>query len=160
MSDDNAIDSQHAPAKLKPAVTATAKEQPEPDSPKTAPAPSKSTHVQSSGTESAIHVKWYVDALADGRLFHGFIKSISTQGTDVYFDVNLNKVKSLKLRIHVPPASKTSPPHFIEVSGKVVYTSYNSEESLFHASVHFLDFTQESDRQDLQSRIAAFNKPR
>ena len=107
-----------------------------------------------------IHVKWYVDALVEGHIYHGFIKQIFLHGTEIYLDLDLglSKIKNIKLRIHVPPPSRTSPPHLIEVSGNVVFSAYNNEEALFHSGVHFLEFKDESDRKYLESLIAASNK--
>lgn len=111
--------------------------------------------------EPRMRVKWRVDALIDGKgVYQGFVKDISLSGTDIFLDINLQKVRSLKVRIHVPPLSKTSAPHTMEVSGKVVYTSYDNNEFLFHTGVKFLQFNSAADHDLLQSRIATFNRPR
>lgn len=107
-----------------------------------------------------IKVKWYVDALIEGHVYHGFIKYISLYGTEMFLDLNLGHIKTLRLRIHVPPASRTSPPQFIEVSGNVLFTTYDSGEAMFHIGVHFLEFRQASNQKLLEARIAALNKTR
>ncbi len=77
------------------------------------------------------------------------------KGTDIFLDLNLQKVKFIKLRIYVPPLSKTSAHRIMEVSGKVIYTAYDGTESLFHTGVNFTQFNLASDQTYLQSRIAA-----
>jgi len=107
--------------------------------------------------EPRVHVRWHADAFIDGQgLYQGFVKDISLRGTDIFLDSNLQKVKIIKLRIYVPPVSKTSGPHIMEMSGKIVYTAYDGLESLFHAGVNFLKFKSESDLAYLQSRIDVF----
>lgn len=111
--------------------------------------------------EPRIHVRWHADAFIDGQgVYQGFVKDISMTGTDIFLDRNLQKVKIVRLCIYVPPVSKTSGPHVMEVSGKIIYTAYDSKESLFHTGVNFLQFNLASDRAYLQSRIAVFNRAR
>lgn len=108
-----------------------------------------------------MRVRWHADALVDGQImYRGFVKDISLKGTDIFLDVNLQKIKSIKVRLHVPPLSKKSEPHVMEMSAKVVYTAYDSNEFLFHTGVKFLQFESESDQALLQSRIASFNHAR
>jgi hypothetical protein len=109
--------------------------------------------------EPRIRVKWHADAFIDGQgVYQGFVKDISSRGTDIFVDRNLQKVKFIKLRIYVPPLSKASDPHVMEVSGKVTYTAYDSKECLFHTGVNFVEFNSESDLAYLQSRIATINR--
>jgi hypothetical protein len=111
--------------------------------------------------EPRLHVRWHADAHIDGQgVYQGIVKDISSKGTDIFLDCNLQKVKLVRLRIYVPPASKTCGPHVMEVSGKIIYTAYDSKESLFHTGVNFLRFNLESDLAYLQSRIAVFNRAR
>jgi hypothetical protein len=111
--------------------------------------------------EPRIRVRWRAEAFIDGQgVYQGFVKDISLKGTDVLLDHNLQTVKSVKLRIHVPPLSKTSAPHVMEVSAKVIYTTYDSNESRFHTGVNFTQFNSESDQAYLQSRIATLNRPK
>lgn len=121
-----------------------------------------SPHHASGGThpehEPCLHVKWHVDALVEGRIYHGFLKQVSLHGTEIYLDLDVRNVKTIKLRLHVPPASKTTEPHLIELSGNVAFSSFDSSESLFHVAVNALEFKDDSERKYLQSRIAAFNK--
>jgi len=108
-------------------------------------------------SEPRIHVRWHADALIDGYdVYHGFIKDISSRGTDIFLDRNLQSVKLIKLHIHVPPLSVTSDPHVVEVSGKIIYTAYDSKESCFHAGINFLQFNLEPDLAYLRSRIASY----
>lgn len=104
-----------------------------------------------------VHVRWHADALIDGKdIYHGFVKDISLKGTDFFLNLNLQKIKFIELRIHLPPLSKTSKRHFMEVTGKVIYTAYDSNESLFHTGVNFTHFNLESDQAYLKSRLAAY----
>jgi hypothetical protein len=104
--------------------------------------------------DPCIHVRWHVHAFIDGKgLYKGFVKHISLEGTDIFLDLNLQKVKSIKLCIFVPPLSKTSPPRVMEVSAKVVRTFLDSHESIFRAGVKFTQFNLASDQAYLQSRI-------
>ena len=120
----------------------------------TAPHPPKDSR-----SEPRLHVKWHADAMIEGHgIYRGFVKEISLHGTDIFLDVNLHKVKLLKLRIYVPPATKTSSAHIIEASAKVTYTAYDSKEALFHIGMSFTQFNLESDRDYLQARITAFNR--
>ncbi|MDO8465725.1 MAG: PilZ domain-containing protein [Gallionella sp.] len=105
--------------------------------------------------EPRVHVRWHVDVFVDGQaVYHGFIKDISLKGADVFIDHNLQNVKLVKLLIHVPPLSVTSDHHVVDVSGKVVYTSHDSDELLFRTGINFLKFNLESDQAYLQSRLA------
>lgn len=101
-----------------------------------------------------IRVRWHADAyLGEAAAYQGFIKDISIEGTDIFLDTNLRKIKTLKLRIYIPPLSKKELPHSMDVSGSVVYTSYDSNESMFHTGVKFIQFGSESDRTLLEARI-------
>lgn len=107
-------------------------------------------------SEPRAHVRWHVDAIIDGPgVYHGFVKSISMQGMDVFLERNLQNVKLIKLRIHVPPLHKTNNPHAVVVSGKILYSAYDSKESFFRSGVSFLKFDLESDRAYLQSCLAS-----
>ncbi len=111
--------------------------------------------------EPRLHVRWHAVAFIDGQgVYQGFVKDISLKGTDIFLDHNLQKVKIVKLRIYVPPLSKTSGPHVMEVSAKVIYTAYDSTESLFHTGVNFTQFNVSSDQAYLQSRIAVYSQAR
>lgn len=108
--------------------------------------------------EPRIRVKWHADAYIDGAsVFQGFLKDISMHGTDIFLSTNLQKIKSLKMRIYIPPLSKKEPPHSMDVSGKVIYTSYDSNEFMFHTGIKFLEFASDSDEALLQSRIKLFS---
>lgn len=123
-------------------------------------APSGNTpNLQDHRFEPRIRVKWHADAFIDGAaVYQGFVKDISLSGTDIFLGANLQKVKSLIVRIHVPPLSKKEAAHILNVSGKVIYTSYDSSEFLFHTGIRFLQFESESEQALLQSRIKLFNR--
>lgn len=105
--------------------------------------------------EPRVHVRWHVDVFVDGQaVYHGFIKDISSKGADIFVDHNLQKVKLVKLLIHVPPLSVTDDHHVVDVSGKVIYAAHDSEELLFRTGVNFLKFNLESDQAYLRSRLA------
>jgi hypothetical protein len=126
--------------------------------PKTTP-PASPSMGKESRVEPRIRVKWRVDAFIDGQgVYQGFVKDISLNGTDIFLGHNLQKVKFVKLRIYVPPLSKTSAPHVMDVSANVRYTAYDSREALFHTGVKFSQFNLESDQAYLQSRIATINR--
>ena len=150
------------PAKVAPTVTAVTQESKGPALSKNAAKETPAASIlHEPRQEPRIRVKWHVDAIIDGQdMYKGFVKDISLHGTDIFLDVNLQKVKSLKVRIYVPPLSKKEKPHVMEVSGKVVYTAYDSGEFLFHTGVKFLQFSQDSDHALLQSRISLFNRAR
>lgn len=125
------------------------------------PAPPNSGNHRDLRLEPRIRVKWYADALIDGQyVYQGFVKDISLNGTDIFLGHNLQKIRSIKLRIYVPPLSKKSDPYVIVVAANVRYTAYDSKESLFHTGVNFTKFNLESDQTYLQSRIAILNQAR
>lgn len=162
----NAPDLPPKPVEATTSVTADAKGNKAPDLSKTIPrvipsASIKAGKHQELRVEPRIHVRWHADAFVDGEgVYQGFVKDISLKGTDIFLERNLQKVKIVRLSIYVPPVSKTNSHHVMEISGKVIYTAYDSKESLFHTGVNFLRFNLESDRAYLQSRIAVFNRAR
>ena len=108
-------------------------------------------------SEPRIHVRWHAKAFIDGYdVYHGFVKDISLKGADIFLGHSLQKVKFVNLHIHVPPLNVTSDPRIMEVSGKIIYTAYDSNESLFHTGINFLQFNLESDLAYLRSRIANY----
>lgn len=126
-----------------------------------APAKTSSGKQQEFHDEPHIRIRWHVDVLVDGHdLYQGIVKDITTHGADVFLEADLPKAKLVKLRFHVPPLSKTSGTHFMEVSGKVFYATFDGSESLYHTRINFLKFKDESDLANLQSRINDFNRPR
>jgi len=127
----------------------------EQDKPSATP-PANPQPFQETRKEPRIRVKWYADAIIDGvGAYRGFLKDISLNGTDLFLDSNLQHVKVMKLRIYVPPLSKSSEPRAMEVTGKVVYTIYDGNESLFHTGLNFSQFNSESDQAYLKSRITS-----
>lgn len=110
--------------------------------------------LEESRTERRVHVRWHVDVFIDGQGMHrGFIKDISVKGADIFLEHNMQNVKLIKLHIHVPPLNITEAHHVVEVSGKVIYSSHDSDELLFRTGIKFLEFHSESDRTYLQSRV-------
>jgi hypothetical protein len=154
------------PVNVTTSVTADAKGSKAPDLSKTTPKVTPSAPIDAEihkelRIEPRIRVRWYADALIDGQgVYQGFVKDISLNGTDIFIDLNLQKVKFVKLRIYVPPLSKASTPHVMEVSAKVIYTAYDGNESLFHTGVNFTQFNLASDQAYLQSRIAFYSRAR
>jgi PilZ domain len=103
--------------------------------------------------ESHPHFKWHVDVLAEGHVYHGFVKDISMKGANLFLDHNLQNAKLIKLHIHVPPLVVTSQPRVIEVSAKIISTIYDGNEDSFRSGIIFQKFTQESEQAYLHSRI-------
>ena len=107
--------------------------------------------------EPRIHVRWHADAFIDGQeVYRGFLKDISLKGADIFLEHNLQMEKFVRLHIYVPPLSATSDPHVVKVSGKIVYTAHDNDETLFHTGINFLRFNLESDLAYLKSRIASY----
>lgn len=104
-------------------------------------------------SEAHPHFRWHADALVEGHVYRGMVKDISTQGASLLLDHNVQNTKFVKLHIHVPPLDVTSPHHVLEVSGKIISTIYDGSEDAFRSGVVFLQFTRESDRTYLQSRM-------
>jgi hypothetical protein len=111
-------------------------------------------HSKEGRSEPRIHVRWHADIYIDGLgLYQGLVKEISGNGTDIFLDLNLQKVKSINLRIHVPPMINDSEQRFIEVAARVIYSVYDDHESMFHTKVNFTHFNLESDRTYLHSYL-------
>jgi hypothetical protein len=105
--------------------------------------------------EHRIRVRWHAEAFIEGQgVFRGFIKEISMTGTGIFLHQNVRMVDSFKLRIYMPPLNKSSVLHTMDVSAKVLYTTLDSYESLFHTGVRFIQFCLPSDQTYLQMRIA------
>jgi hypothetical protein len=101
------------------------------------------------------HFRWHAEALVDGHeVCRGIVKDISMKGVNFYPDHNLQNAKLLKLQIHIPPLVVTAPHHILEVTGKITSTVYDSVEDSFRSGISFLEFTLESDRAYLLSRIS------
>ncbi len=112
---------------------------------------------QLSQLEPRIRVRWHAEAFIEGKgVYKGFLKGISAKGTDIFLDLNLQKVESVKLRIHMPPHGSVPIQRVMEVTAKVIYSAYDGNEFLFHSGLNFTRFSLASDHVYLQSRIAAF----
>ena len=109
---------------------------------------------QEKRSEHRIHVRWHAEALIEGHIWHGFVRDISIGGANILLEHNCQNVSGIKLHIHVPPDSKSSAPHILAITGKVIYTAYDSEESLFRSGIKFLTFNSPSDSGFLLSFIA------
>ena len=109
---------------------------------------------QEKRSEHRVHVRWHAEALIEGHIWHGFVKDISTAGANIFLDHNCQNVSVVKLHIHVPPDSKSSAPHILAITGKVIYTAYDSDESLFRSGIKFLTFNSPSDSGFLLSFVA------
>lgn len=100
------------------------------------------------------HFKWHVDVRVDGHdVYHGFIKEITLEDTHLFVEHNLQNAKFVKLHIHIPPVANSTPHPVVEVSGKIMSTIFDSTEDCFRSAIHFQEFTLESDRIYLQSRL-------
>jgi hypothetical protein len=119
----------------------------------TSPAPPDAPKYEERRSEHRIRVRWHVDALVDGQMQHGIVKDISPKGADILLEHNLQNAKLIRLHIHVPPLSVTDDHHAVEISGKIIYSSHDSDEMLFRTGVKFLQFHLESDQTYLQSRL-------
>ncbi|KAF0206262.1 MAG: hypothetical protein FD173_265 [Gallionellaceae bacterium] len=115
--------------------------------------PARPSRYEEPHSEAHPHFRWHADALVEGHVYRGVVKDISTQGANLLLDHNVQNAKSIKLHIHVPPLDVTSPHHVLEVSGKIISTIYDGSEDAFRSGIIFLQFTRESDRTYLQSRI-------
>jgi hypothetical protein len=103
------------------------------------------------------HFKWNVEVRVDGHdVYHGFVKDITMYGLHLFLEHNLQYSKLVKLHIHVPPLDSENPHHILEVTGKITATIYDSSEDFFRSSIEFLEFTFETDREYLKSRIANY----
>lgn len=101
------------------------------------------------------HFRWHADVLVDGHdMYQGIVKDISIKGLSLLLDHNLQNAKLIKLHIHVPPLDVTSPPHIMEIAGKINSTVYDGSELSFRSGITLLKFTLNSDQALLQSRIA------
>jgi hypothetical protein len=102
------------------------------------------------------HFKWHVDVRVDGHdVYQGFIKEITLEGTHLFVEHNLQNAKFVKLHIHIPPVAHATPHPVVEVSGNIISTIFDSTEDCFRSAIHFKEFTLESDRIYLQSRLSA-----
>jgi hypothetical protein len=102
------------------------------------------------------HFKWHVDVRVDGHdVYQGFIKEITLEGTHLFVEHNLQNAKFAKLHIHIPPVANATLHPVVEVSGKIISTIFDSSEDCFRSAIHFQEFTLESDRIYLQSRLSA-----
>ena len=110
---------------------------------------------EDSHNEPHPHFRWHADVLVDGHdVYQGMVKDISMKGVNLLLDHNLQNAKLVKLHIHVPPLDVTHPHDVLEVSGKILSTVYDSSEDEFRSAISFLQFTLESDRAYLKSRLA------
>lgn len=101
------------------------------------------------------HHKWHAEARVDGHdVYIGYVKDISMHGVHLFLEHNLQDAKFVKLHIHIPPLFVTEPHHVLEVTGKVTSPIYDSDEGYFRSTISFLEFTLESDRAYLRSRLA------
>jgi len=101
------------------------------------------------------HFKWHAEVLVDGHdVYDVLVKDISMKGLNLVLDHNLQNSKLVKLHVHVPPPTSSSPHHVLEISGKITSTVYDSAEESFRSGVIFTEFTLESDRALLQSLLS------
>jgi hypothetical protein len=105
-------------------------------------------------SEQRYRVKWHVVVTIDGLgTYRGFIKDISTKGTAVFLERNLQGVRTATLHVHVPTLETGGDPRVIEVQGKVVYSNHDSDELHFRSGIFFTRFKAESDSAYLSTRL-------
>lgn len=109
---------------------------------------------QEKRSEHRVHVRWHAEALIEGHIWQGYVRDISAGGVNILLEHNCQNVSIVKLHIHVPPDSKSSAPHILDITGKVIYTAYDSDESLFRSGIKFLKFNSPSDSGFLSSFLA------
>lgn len=104
-------------------------------------------------SEQRYRVKWYVVTTIDGLgTHHGYIKDISTKGTAVFLERNLQGVRTITLHIYAPTL-ETGGSRIIEVQGKVVYSNHDSDELHFRSGIFFTKFKSKSDSAYLETRL-------
>lgn len=149
---------QSAPAEVQPAPKegGDAAAQPAEDAAETTPVVAKETssHEEYHDVPHPHH-KWHAEARVDGHdVYTGYVKDISMHGVHLFLEHNLQDAKFVKLHIHIPPLLVTDPHHILEVTGKVTSPIYDSDEGYFRSTISFLEFTLESDRAYLRTRLA------
>jgi hypothetical protein len=122
--------------------------------PNVSPAAGPEVIHKESRNEHRIHVRWHVDALIEGHIWHGFVRNVSIEGANIFLEHNCQGIKTVKLHIHVPPTTRSGTHHVLDIIAKIIYTAYDSDESLFRSGVKFLKFNPESDSTYLVSCIA------
>ena len=99
-------------------------------------------------------VNWHAEIVfADQTVHRSFINDISVQGASVFLGDNVT-TEEATLHIHIPPLTKTSPPHVLVVSGRMVYTVFDSDKQMYRIAFVFLRFRQEPDRAYLEERLS------
>src|SRR5574340_917614 len=82
-------------------------------------------------SEPRFRVQWHVAVSLDGRdICHAYTKDVSTKGATLYLEHNPQKVRSVSLRIQVPPLAEGAAPHLIDVDGNIVYSIHDSDALL------------------------------
>jgi hypothetical protein len=100
------------------------------------------------------HVKWHADVLVDGHdVYQGYVRDVSLKGAELFLSHNLQHSQFVKLHIHVPPLLDSIPPRILEMTAKVLSTVYDSRTEYFRSSILFLQFTFESDKTYLRTRV-------
>lgn len=104
--------------------------------------------------EHHTHFKWHADVLIDGHeLFYGYIKDVSAQGANLFLDHNMQSVRQIKLRMHVPPLRIGEVVRVVETTAKIVSSVYDGAEEYFRAGIIFSKFVSDSDRAYLLGRV-------
>lgn len=117
---------------------------------------SGSTHLH--GTEHRDNrrhaVIWHADVLLGEIPCQGIIHEASESGVTLFLELNPQKLKTLWLRMHVPPLDDQHQQRLIEVEGKIVYSLHDNDMQMFRCGVQFAQFIQNDDRTFLSSRLA------
>lgn len=104
------------------------------------------------------NVRWHADVLLGGHIAcEGYAREISADGMTLFIDINPERehLKSVALRLHVPPLDDRHAQHIVEVEGRIVYTALDAEEHMFRAGIHFTRFEHDSDSAFLTTRAMA-----
>lgn len=109
-------------------------------------------------SEPRFRVKWPAMVIVNEQnSCRGLIKDISTKGTAVFVNINLQAVKFINLHIYLPSLNTATSPQTIEVYGKVIYSVHDNNELLFRTGISFLRFYQESDKTHLNARLTNYH---
>ncbi|MFA6062145.1 MAG: PilZ domain-containing protein [Gallionella sp.] len=100
------------------------------------------------------HVKWHTDVLVDGHdVYRGYVRDVSLKGAELFLSHNLQHSQFVKLHIHVPPLQDSILPRILEMTARVLSPVYDSRAEYFRSSIVFLQFTFESDKTYLRTRV-------
>jgi len=98
--------------------------------------------------------RWRVEVTLDAQTtYYGHIKDISVNGAAVLLEHNIKSVQSATLFIEITFEQMQTPPHIIQVEGKVVDTIYEGDSAYFRSSITFRRFIPAEDRAFLEHHL-------